>query len=40
MKADVIVNIIADRKRDLSDASRVSAAINTAAGPQLKQVIS
>lgn len=37
-QADVLVNVIADEKRDLKRASRVSAAIVKAAGPELQQV--
>ena len=37
-QADVIVNVIATEKPDLKRASRVSAAIRDAAGPQLEKV--
>ena len=38
IKADAVVNIIANRKPDLSRASKVSSAFSAAAGAQLKQV--
>ena len=39
LKADAVVNVIADPKPDLSNASRVSAAIFRAAGAELQQVV-
>lgn len=39
LKADAVVNVIAQWKPDLSKASRVSTAILQAAGAELQQVV-